>query len=128
AAFVWGRDLASAGDVYGLGLDAANRSLIITYGGPGTISGQWFDLTGAPMTGAFTLLTGFQAGQTTGVETAPLIGGGVAVRRVDQQDDAGGRPYRTAQWLATSAPTADGLSLIPPKWLSDRDRKSTRLN
>ena len=70
-------------------------------------------------------MTGFQAGQTTWFETAPLMGGGLAIRRVDQQDDAGGRPYRTAQWLATSqdvnpGPHGEGLSLIPPKWLSDR--------
>lgn len=34
----WARDLASQGTVFGLGLDAQDRAIVITDGGPGTIT------------------------------------------------------------------------------------------
>lgn len=114
-----GHDLASAGTVFGLGGDANGRVLVIIDGGGGTISGQWFDETCTAMTGVFTLISGFSAGANTWFETAPLIGGGVAVRRVDQQNDADGRPYRTAQWLV-KVQAGSATPQPAPKWLTDR--------
>jgi hypothetical protein len=93
--------------------------IVITDGGPGTISGQWFDANGSALTGAFTLISNFAAGANTWFETAPLIGGGVAVRRVDQQNDLSGRPFQTSAWLVT---IGEGL-IAPqaaPKWMKDR--------
>jgi hypothetical protein len=114
-----GHDLASAGTVFGLGGDASGRVLVVTDGGAGNISAQWFDENCTAMTGEFRLITGFQAGANTWFETAPLIGGGAAVRRVDQQNDSDGRPYRTGRWLVT-LPAGSAVPETAPKWLIDR--------
>jgi List-Bact-rpt repeat protein len=83
----WGpKALASAGAVYGAGVDLLGRALVITNGekfGPATISAQWFDRDGAALTGEFVLVTGFTAGESTWFETSPLIGSGLMVRRMD---------------------------------------------
>jgi hypothetical protein len=115
----WSHDLASPGAVFGLGCDMAGACIVITDGGAGTISAQWFDTNGNALTGAFTLISGFAAGANTWFETAPLIGGGVAVRRVDQQNDPAGRPYQTSAWLVT---IGEGLiaAQAAPKWMTDR--------
>src|SRR3954470_3565059 len=115
----WTHDLASKGTVFGIGCDATNRCLVMTDGGPGTISAQWFDANGTAATGEFVILRGFQPGLSTWFETAPWIGGGVAVRRVDQQIDSTGRPWRTAQWLVT-VPAGQATSHDAPQWLKDR--------
>ena len=114
----WGHDLESQGTIFGLGCDANTRCLIITDGGGASISAQWFDANGTALTGEFVIIKEFQAGPNTWFETAPLIGGGLAVRRVDQQDDSGGRPYRTAEWLVTVG--AGQSAQEAPKWLKDR--------
>jgi List-Bact-rpt repeat protein len=84
----WGpQPLASAGAVYGAGVDLTGRSLIVTDGaarfGAGAISAQWFERDGTALTGEFELITGFTAGQSTWFETWPLIGGGLVVVRMD---------------------------------------------
>jgi hypothetical protein len=113
----WSHDLASPGAVFGLGCDLSNSCLVITDGGSGNISGQWFDSTGTALTGEFSLLSGFQAASDTWFETAPLIGGGVAVRRVDQADS--GRPFQRAAWLVTLG--AGKVDAQPaPQWMKDR--------
>src|SRR5205823_9096123 len=61
----------------------------------------------------------FVSGTNTWFETASLIEGGVAVRRVDQQNDANGRPYTTSQWLVTGALGATHASPAP-QWLASR--------
>jgi hypothetical protein len=116
----WGHDLAAKGAVFGLGGDAQNLAIVITDGGPGTISAQWFDTRGTPLTGEFVILTNFQAGANTWFETAPLAGGGVAVRRVDQQNDSSGRPYQTAQWLVLVGSGQASAQAAPP-WLASRN-------
>jgi List-Bact-rpt repeat protein len=117
----WMSDLASQGTIFGLGCDVNNRCLIITDGGAHSISAQWLESNGTVLAGEFTLIKSFQAGMNTWFETAPLIGGGVAVRRVDQQNDASGRAYRTAQWLVTVTVTGGQAGVHDaPQWLRDR--------
>jgi hypothetical protein len=121
----WANDLAAQGAIYGLGCDINVRCLIITDGGSsGRITGQWFEANGNALTPEFIVLENFEAGPNTWFETAPLIEGGVAIRRVDQQNDSSGRPYRTALWLATAAVSRSGVT-EPPKWL--KDRRNTNL-
>jgi len=84
----WGPNaLASSGTVFGAGVDLVGRTLVITDGRPtfgkGTISAQWFERDGRSVTGEFLLLSGFSAGESTWFETSPLIGSGLAVRRMD---------------------------------------------
>jgi len=72
--------------VYGVGVDNLGRSLVITAGsafGSGSISAQWFERDGTPLTGEFQLLSGFVPAESTWFETSPLIGGGLMVRRMD---------------------------------------------
>lgn len=85
---LWGpQPLASAGDVFGAGVDLLGRSLVITDGtvkfGPGNISGQWFGPDGTPLTDEFVMVSGFTAGPSTWFETSALIGSGLLVRRMD---------------------------------------------
>jgi len=84
----WGPSaLASSGTVYGTGVDLLGRALVITDGrekfGKGTISAQWFERDGRALTDEFVLVSGFSAGESTWFETSPLIGSGLAVRRMD---------------------------------------------
>src|SRR6267143_3809477 len=97
----WCKDLASKGPVVGLGTDAAGNAIVISNGASGEIRAEWFCAIGGGSNGAFTLLDSFVPGANTWFETAPLLESGVAVRRVDQQNDATGRPYTTSQWLVT---------------------------
>jgi hypothetical protein len=74
----------------------------------GCVSGQWFDSSGTAATGPFTLFTGFDGSPGTTFDAAPLIGGGLAIRRVD----AGG-----SQWVAILG--AAGTAPEPaPAWLA----------
>src|SRR5207302_1893571 len=89
----WGpRPLAINAAVFGLGMDLRGRTHAIMDGssvcGGGCIVGQWFDFNGTPMTGAFTLIASFSTGPSTWFETAPLLGGGLAVRRVDASSNS----------------------------------------
>jgi len=84
----WGpKPLASAGPVFGTGVDLLGRSLVITdatqkYGSE-YVSAQWFERDGSPLTGEFVVVEGFNAGAATWFETSPIIGGGLLVRRMD---------------------------------------------
>jgi hypothetical protein len=120
----WAHDLASPGTVFGLGCDMGSSCIVITDGGSGNISAQWFDSNGTALTGEFTLISAFSAGANTWFETAPLIGGGVAVRRVDQQNDSKGRPFQTSAWLVTIG-AGQIAAQAAPKWM--KDRPSTQL-
>jgi hypothetical protein len=120
----WMSDLSSQGVIFGLGCDANGRCLLITDGGQaGRITAQWFETNGAHLTDEFLAIDGFQAGSNTWFDTAPLIGGGLAIRRVDQFNDATGRPYRTAQWLGVADPGRSGVGGVPG-WLKDRPNTS----
>jgi hypothetical protein len=114
------RDLPRDVPVFGVGADLEFRILVIQAGDcSGCISGQWFDGDRQPMGDGFTLLTGFAPGPSTWFETAPLIGGGLAIRRVDGPQ----YPYRST-WLVTVA--SGSTSPQPaPDWL--RSRPNTNL-
>jgi len=85
----WGPlQLASAGTVAGAGVDLQRRSLVHSSGSPkfpvNTLTGQWFDVDGNPMTGEFAVL--FSAPLVATYDTAPLIGGGLLVRMTTVSD------------------------------------------
>src|SRR5207249_3348811 len=89
--------------VFGMGVDANGRVLVIQDGYAqcsGCILGQWFERNGAALTGSFTLIAGFSAGPATWFETAPVIGGGLAVRRMDARASGQLRGF-TSTWLLT---------------------------
>ena len=113
------RDLARDAPIFGIGVDLAFHTLVIQAGDcGGCVSAQWFDGDGQSPTGSFTLITGFVPGHSTWFETAPLIGGGLAVRRVDANDTGDPYPYKST-WLVTIA--AGSTSAQPaPGWLTSR--------
>jgi hypothetical protein len=116
--------IASPESVFGIGMDVAGNALVITNGtgrfGTGSISAQWFDRFAAPLTGEFVLLSGFEPGRSTWFETAPLIGGGLAVRRMDGHDEGGGRFSVTSRWLVVVTSGAPSVSPAPD-WLASRN-------
>ena len=123
----WGpKTLASAGAVYGAGVDLLGRALVITNGekfGPATISAQWFERDGSALTGEFVLATGFTAGESTWLETSPLIGSGVVVRRMDYSYAQPGVFRSQALVLVDSGKP----SVRPaPEWMASRP--NTRLD
>jgi len=121
----WGpQTLASAGAVFGAGVDLLGRSIVITDGGAkfgsGAISAQWFDKDGTPLTGEFVLVTAFVSGASTWFETSPLIGGGVGVRRMDADYATATTPYRVhARALVMIASGASAVQ-PPPDWMNAR--------
>ena len=108
--------------VFGMGVDANGRVLVIQDGYAqcsGCILGQWFERNGAALTGSFTLIAGFSAGPATWFETAPVIGGGLAVRRMDARASGQLRGF-TSTWLLT----VDGGSAsvhAAPTWMTSRN-------
>ncbi|HYY53509.1 MAG TPA: hypothetical protein VE755_11580, partial [Myxococcales bacterium] len=117
----WGpKALASGGDVYGAGVDALGRALVISNGskfGSETISAQWFDRDGTALTGEFVLVTGFTAGESTWFETSSLIGSGLMVRRMDYSYSQPGVFHARALFVIDSG-TA---SVHPaPDWMVSR--------
>ncbi|HWE25821.1 MAG TPA: hypothetical protein VG496_17915 [Myxococcales bacterium] len=118
----WGpRDLATDSAVVGLGVDVNGRTLAIQDGTArctGCIVAQWFDRDGATLTGQFTMLTGFSAGPATWFEVAPLIDGGLAVRRMDALRSGQTQVFRS-QWLATVDSGRD-TTQSAPDWMKAR--------
>jgi len=117
----WGPvPLASAGAVYGLGIDVNGRALVVSNGtsrfGPGSVSAQWFGEGGAALTGEFLLASSFVPGTATWFELAPLIGGGLAIERRDVLVPG---TTAAAVWIlsiGSGATTAEP----PPQWLTER--------
>ena len=120
----WGPVPTTQNAIFGAGADLLDHSLIVFDGGSGRIMAQWFDANGAPMTGEFELIHSFSAGRNTWFETAALIGGGVAVRRVDQPDDSNER--HTSQWLAVLASGSTQVQAAPA-WLTSRPNTDLKL-
>jgi len=118
----WGPNaLASSGTVFGAGVDLVGRTLVITDGRPtfgkGTISAQWFERDGRALTDEFVLVSGFSAGESTWFETSPLIGSGLAVRRMDYAYSQIGAYHAHALILAASGqPSVQP----PPDWMVAR--------
>lgn len=118
----WGPvKLASSGTVLGAGVDALGRAIVMTDGStrfaPGAVSAQWFDRDGAAMTGEFLLLERSIADPCRYVwlETSPLVGGGVAVRRMAERFPAS----IEAQALVVVASGADRAQPAPD-WMTSR--------
>jgi hypothetical protein len=101
---------ASSG-ILAAGIDSGGLELVIQDGSAvcsGCIVGQWFDSLGLVATSSFTLLNGFDASSLPMLDTAPLIGGGLAIRQIN--------PDGTTRWLAALGPS----SMAPraaPAWL-----------
>jgi hypothetical protein len=128
----WGPDvLQSDAQVFGAGVDMQGHSLIILDGGSGNIDALWLDENGgSPHSGTptppFRLITGFHAGASTWFETSPLIGGGLAVRRMDAGTTTSDDERRTSQWLGVLASESNSMS-SPPDWLASRPNTNMRL-
>ena len=91
----------------------------------GCILGQWFERDGTALTGSFTLIEGFTPGPATWFDTAPLIGGGLAVRRVDARASGQLRGF-TSSWLLTvESGSASGRSA--PAWMTSRNNTNLAL-
>src|SRR5207248_7436598 len=89
--------------IFGLGVDLKGRAMVVLAGGAGTISSVWLESDGKPMTGVFTVLSGFQPGSHTWFETSPLASGGLALRRMDAPSEREDEHRRTSQWVAMLA-------------------------
>jgi hypothetical protein len=118
---LWTSPLAGTGAVFGAGMDLSSNALAILDGSPrfgaGAISAQWFSATGSALTDEFLLIQNFQAGEHTWFEVSALVGGGVAVRRVDSTDSDG--TVQSSQYLCVVqvGKTTCGQ---PPDWLASR--------
>jgi len=115
------RNLATDSAIFGLGVDLNGRVLVIQDGYAqctGCILAQWFEGNGTPLTGSFTLLAGFSAGPATWFETAPLVGGGLAVRRMDA-DRSGQKQRFRSQWLVTLGSGNEAVQAAPG-WMKAR--------
>jgi hypothetical protein len=120
---------AGGAAIFALGMDVNGNVLVVTDGSPhfgaGVISAEWFSASGMRLNGEFALLRDFQPGPSTWFDLWPLVGGGLAVRRVDGLRDSTGRIYVKTQWLATATPIVFGQSATPradpaPDWLTSR--------
>ena len=119
----WNQPLASPGPVFGAGVDALGRSLVITGGATsGTITAQWFDGTGSALTGEFTLVTGFVPQAQTWFETSSLIGGGLEVRRMDYDKSVG---IVSHALVVVTSGMADVHA--PPQWMIDRPNRRLQI-
>jgi hypothetical protein len=131
----WGPvSLASAGVVLGVGVDLLGRSLVITDGskkfGGGSISAQWFDEHGGPISGEFLLIEDFTPGSSTWFETTALHGGGLLVRRMDATFLPGvliTLPRLQSQALVTVG--SGSTSVQPaPEWMTSRKNVKLQLS
>jgi hypothetical protein len=115
----WGPNpLGTDAAIFGVSVDLLGRGLVITNGGGGTIDAIWFDRDGTRMTGFFPIATNFQPGPSTWFEAAPLIGGGLAVRRVDAPSPGATAGWHS-QWIAT-IPSGSSTAQAAPDWLTSR--------
>ncbi len=115
----WGPiQLDARGPAFGAGVDAMDRTIVITDGsakfGAGAISAEWLGPDGAPLTGEFLLQASVVPGANTWFETSALIGGGVLVRRMDL--DARGTHSQALVTVASGSPVV----APPPGWMVAR--------
>ncbi|GAC1344044.1 MAG: hypothetical protein NVSMB23_18540 [Myxococcales bacterium] len=116
----WGPlPLGTKAVVLGAGVDLLGRAVVILDGGPGSIDAVWFDQQGANLTGTFRVLSNFQAGPSTSFETSPLIGGGLALRRMDAPSGGRASEVRTSEWVAL-LPSGRAAVDAVPRWLAQR--------
>ncbi|MFL5388286.1 MAG: hypothetical protein ACJ79C_06130 [Myxococcales bacterium] len=105
--------------IFGGGVDVNGRAVVILAGGSGKIDAVWLDENGKQATAPFTILKDFQPGPSTWFETSPLIGGGLALRRMDAPSSSASEHRRTSQWLAV-LPSAQARTDPLPDWLAQR--------
>jgi hypothetical protein len=109
--------LGSDATVFGAGVDLLGRALVVLDGGSGNIDAIWIDEHGAAKTAVFRVLSGFSAGVSTWFETSPLIGSGLALRRMDAP--ATGDERRSSRWLGI-LPSGTASLQAAPDWLASR--------
>jgi hypothetical protein len=113
-------DIVFDSAIFGLGADDAGRALVISDGSSscvGCVVGQWFE-PGGSAGDPFVLIRGFTAGPSTWFETAPLIGGGLAVRRRDYDAASAGQTgVTTSQWLVTVG-SGSTTPAAAPSWMA----------
>ncbi|HEY6908425.1 MAG TPA: hypothetical protein VI356_03580 [Myxococcales bacterium] len=127
ASIRWGPvALGSNAPVFGAGIDLLGHTLVILSGGPGVVNGIWFDEHGAPMTAFFPLVEGFQPGPSTWFETSPLIGSGLALRRMDAPSPSATEERRTSSWMGV-VPSGTPRLDPPPAWLGQRPNTNMQL-
>jgi hypothetical protein len=124
ASLRWGpTPITGDATVVGAGVDTLGRSIVLLGGAPGSgagpVTAQWFATDGRPLGEAFEILHDFSPDVLTRFETSPLIGGGVALRRVHGID-----PPWASDWVGMIGSGASHIDL-PPKWLASRP--NTRL-
>ena len=117
-------NLGTDAPVFGAGVDLAGRAVVVVDGsalfGSGSVAAIWFDAHGAPMTGLFQVLADFHPGPSTWLETSPLIGSGLALRRMDVVPSGSfTEERRTSQWLAL-LPSGEAHAAASPDWLAQR--------
>jgi hypothetical protein len=105
--------------IFGGGVDVNGRAVVILDGGAGKIDAIWLDEDGKQVTTNFTVLTGFQPGPSTWFETSQLIGGGLALRRMDAPSNSSSEQRRSSQWVAL-LPSAQARTDPLPDWLAQR--------
>lgn len=121
--------LPGTGTIFGAGVDAKGRTLIISDGtqafGPNTIAGQWFDADGSVLSTPFALIRGFDPALATWFEASPLIGSGLLVQGVVPFLDGTPRVYRHNLLVIDDGGTSPRP---PPDWLARRvDTRLQRL-
>jgi len=118
--------LPSASSVFGLGVDLDGSAVVLFGGGAGRIDALWLGPSGRITTPAFNVLQGFQPGEDTWFETSPLIGGGVALRRMDAATRSRFDPGRSSQWIAV-LPRGVAHADPVPDWLAQRPNANMEL-
>jgi hypothetical protein len=115
----WGpRSLGTKADIVGLAVDVLDRALVIVNGSDGAINARWFDRDGTPLTDFFAILTNFTPGVATWFEAAAVIGGGLAVRRVDAPAPGVMTGWH-GEWLVVVSSGA-AKTTPAPQWLASR--------
>jgi hypothetical protein len=124
----WGPTPLASGNaaVFGAGVDLLGRAVAIVDGGSGSIEAIWFDKNGAPATGVFQILSSFQPGPSTWFETSPLLGGGLALRRMDAPSSGPFEELRSSQWLLL-LPSGVASTQPAPDWLTQRPDTNMQL-
>lgn len=128
ASTLWGpMGLGSNKIPLAVGTDSSGFTLVVSSDPPGPVEGQWFGPAGTQATGVFPLAgvsTFFGSGN---LDLAPLIGGGLALRRVALADTpCCGPRVRYGEWLAV-IPSGSAASVPAPQWLASRPNTSLEL-